>query len=277
MRVWWILSTATAWLASIVCGVWWSCYINNGVHGLDAHAYWSTAHRANLYGAAPGSIDAYLYSPVFSTVIRPLALLPWHIFLGVWMLAESAAFVWLLKPLGLRWGLPAFVLCLIEISVGNVYSFFAVVAVVGLSRPAAWALPLLTKMTPGLGPVWFAARRQWRNLAVSLAITAAIAAASIGYTPEAWEQWLHFLSVNAGGNQWYMPVRVAAAVMLTAIGAIKGKPWVIAPAMLLANPVIVNAWMGITLLAALPRLCSMSSESAGARRAAPTATTGVTR
>jgi len=276
VRFSWIMSTAAVWLIAAGCGVWWSFYVNNGVHGLDAHAYWSTAHRANLYGPPPGSVDAYLYSPVFSTVIRPIAILPWHAFLGLWMAAETAAFVWLLKPLGVRWGVPAFFLCLIEVSVGNVYSFFAVVAVLGLRRPVAWALPLLTKMTPGLGPVWFAVRREWRSLAISLAVTVAIAAVSVGLTPHQWAQWLHFLATNAGENQWYLPVRVIAAVALTVAGAVKGKPWVLAPAMLLANPVIVNAWMGLTVLAAVPRLWLLSSERTDAVRVANTDTMGVT-
>lgn len=267
----WLLATVAAWIVCGLLGVFFAGYLNTGIHGVDAHAYWLTAHRPSLYGAPPGSRDAYLYSPVFALVISPLAHLPWAVFLAVWMLAELAVFGWLLAPVGVRWGAPLMMLCLIEVNVGNVYSFFALVAVVGLSRPAAWAFPLLTKITPGLGPVWFAASRQWRACAISLGSTAAIAAVSIAVAPGQWAQWLHFLGANAGGGQWLFPVRVGGAVALTVVGAVKGKPWVLAPAMLLANPVVAHSWMDLTLLAAIPRLRSAAAPARRHRAVRPIA------
>jgi Glycosyltransferase family 87 len=253
-RLSWLLSTGTVWLICGLCGYFFWFYLNAGVHGLDSRAYWLTGHRSGLYVGPPGSHDAYLYSPAFATVIWPLTQLPWHAFLTLWMLAEAAAFVWLLAPLGWRWGIPMLCLCLIEITVGNIYSFLAVAAVIGMRHPAAWALPLLTKITPGLGPIWFAARREWRALAQSLGTTAAIAAVSFAVAPHLWVEWARFLLANTGSSQWFLPLRVCGAVVLTVVAAAKRRSWLLAPAMLLANPVVVHGWMALSLLAAIPRL-----------------------
>jgi hypothetical protein len=250
----WVISTGGVWLLCLLLGYVFWFHLNGGVHGLDARAYWLTGHRSHLYGGPPGSYDAYLYSPAFAAAIWPLTQLPWTIFASVWMLLETVAFVWLLKPLGWRWGTPAFCLCLVEISVGNIYSFLAVAAALGLRHPAAWALPLLTKITPGLGPIWFAARREWISLAASVGATLGIALASFVITPHHWTAWLHFLLDNQGSNQFFLPVRVVLSVSLTVLAAIKGRAWLLAPAMLLGNPLVMHSWMALTLLAAIPRL-----------------------
>ncbi len=51
---------------------------------------------------------------------------------------------------------------------------------IGFRYPAAWSLILLTKITPGIGLLWFAVRREWRALAIALGATAAIASVSLG-------------------------------------------------------------------------------------------------
>src|SRR5436190_127922 len=133
--------------------------------GRDSHAYWLTGHRADLYGAAPAQPDAYLYSPAFAQVIRPLTWLPWPIFAGVWFTAELTLVAWLLRPLSWGWRIPLLALCIPELYLGNVHILFALVLVLGFRRPGLWAIPLLTKLTPAVGLVWFAAQLQWRNLA----------------------------------------------------------------------------------------------------------------
>jgi hypothetical protein len=244
-------------------------FLNHGVHGMDSRAYWLAAHHRDLYGAPPGSINAYLYSPAFATLIWPAAQLPLHLFIDGWMLAEAAAFAWLLKPLGIRWAIPAFCLCLGEVVVGNIYSFLAVVAVVGARWPAAWALPLLTKITPGLGPVWFAVRREWRALAASVVATSVIVLASFALNPDGWFDWLRFLTSHAGDSQLLLPARFTAALALTAYAARRGRMWLLPVAMLVANPMVFHSEMALSLLAALPRLrpgTGRASASAADRR-----------
>ncbi|MFN2518931.1 MAG: glycosyltransferase 87 family protein [Jatrophihabitantaceae bacterium] len=248
------LLTLAVWMMCSLVGYFAWFFLNNGVHGLDSHAYWLSGHRAVLYGTPPGSRDAYLYSPAFAMLIGTIAQLPWIGFLSVWTVAESAAFVWLLAPLGWRWGPPMFFLCMIEIVVGNIYGFLAVVAVVGARRPAAWALPLLTKFTLGLGPVWFATRREWRSLAWSLGATIIIAGTSFLLAPNLWFEWVRFLLANKSGSEWLLPLRLVGAVALTVFGARSSRPWLVAPAMLLATPLVTTGWMSLSILAAIPRL-----------------------
>ena len=47
-------------------------------------------------------------------------------------------------------------------------AFIAAAIVIGFRWPAAWSLVLLTKITPGIGLLWFAVRREWRSLAIAL-------------------------------------------------------------------------------------------------------------
>lgn len=259
LRLRWVLATSAVWIFGLACAAFFWSYLNHGVHGVDSGAYWATAHHGHLYGERPGALDAYLYSPAFSTAVWPLAHLPRSVFIGVWMLAEAGAFVWLLRPLGIRWGVPAFCLCMAEIVVGNIYAFLAVIAVLGLRRPALWALPLLTKITPGLGPIWFAVQRQWRAFAISLGATAAIAAVSALLTPGQWADWIRFLTDHQGENQVYLPIRLAAAVAVTIFAARRDIAWLLVVAMLLANPMVFHSEMALTILAAIPRLAMVSS------------------
>ena len=243
-----------AWLVcALLASMFW-LYPHDGIHGLDAHAYWATGHRGHLYAGPPAARDAYLYSPAFAMVIWPLTQLPWLAFYVVWVIVESCAFAWLLAPLGWRRAGPLFLLCMIEVSVGNIYGLLAVAAVVGMRAPGAWSFPLLTKVTPGLGPLWFAASRQWRKVAVSLGVTVLIAACSFAVAPHEWTQWFDYLDRNRRNSQWLFPERVAAAALLTVFAGMRRRSWLLAPAMILANPVVIHAWMDLTLLAAIPRL-----------------------
>jgi hypothetical protein len=254
IRPGWLLSTALVWTIGIGCAAFFWSYLNHGVHGVDSGAYWSAARHGNPYHERPGVLGAYLYSPAFTQLIWPLAQLPRSVFIAVWMLLEAATFGWLLRPLGVRWGVPAFCLCMAEVVVGNIYAFLAAVAVLGLRRPALWALPLLTKITPGLGPVWFAVRREWRPLIASVATTAVIAAVSFAISPHQWLDWFRFLFHHGGENQLWLPARAIAAVGLTAFAARTSRYWMVGIAMLLANPMVLHSEMALTLLAALPRL-----------------------
>lgn len=249
-----MVGIGTVWTICGIAGYLFWFYPHAGMRGVDAHAYWSTGQRSVLYQGAPGSPNAYLYSPAFAMLIWPLTKLAWPAFLGIWIAAESLAFAWLLRPLGLRWGPPVFMLCLIEVTDGNIYGFVAVAAVVGMRRPAAWALPLLTKITPGVGPLWFALRRDWRAVRISLGATAVIAAVSFAIAPHEWIDWYRFLINNSGNGQWFFTERVICAIVLVGLAAWRRKPWVLAFAMLLANPVVIHSWMDLTVLAAVPRL-----------------------
>lgn len=252
VRIGWLLSTAVVWIVAVGFAAFCWFGVHGGVHGLDARAYWAAARSAHPYGAAPGTPGAYLYPPPFTLLVWPLARLPLHLFVEVWMLAEAAAFAWLLKPLGWRWGVPAFLGCFAELIVGNIHAFLAVAAVLGLRHGAAWAVPLLTKVTSGIGVLWFAVTRDWGRMVVAAAITGAVAALSAVVLPQQWAEWWHFTVSHAGAGQLLFPLRLAAAAAAAVIGARLRRPWLLAPALILAQP--VAEWMSLTLLAAVPRL-----------------------
>jgi hypothetical protein len=228
-------------------------YVVHDAFGGDAHAYWLTAHRDHLYVHAPTERDAYLYSPAFAQFIWPIAALPWPAFFTIWSVLEAVALAWLLVPLGWRLGVPVFMLCGAEFALGEINVFLAVAAVVGMTRAQAWAFPLLTKIAPGLGPLWFLVRREWRQLVLAVATTVIIAAVSFALMPGEWTDWVRFLRHHSSRGTLFFPVRAALAVVLTIFAARTDRRWLLPCAMLLAAPVVHNAAVP-TVLAAIPRL-----------------------
>jgi hypothetical protein len=143
---------------------------------VDAYAYWTTRDGVFYDAATTGRIGAYLYSPAFAQLLAPLVWLPIAVFTSIWTALNCATLWFLLR----RWALPSliFVPIALEIVSGNVNLLYAAAIVVGFRWPGAWALMFLTKVTPGVGVLWFLVRREWRSLAIALGVTAAIAAMS---------------------------------------------------------------------------------------------------
>jgi hypothetical protein len=229
--------------------------------GSDAHAYWLAAGRELTYNRAPGDADAYLYSPVFLAAIRPLAGLDWPMFLAVWIGIETAVLVWLLKPLRLRWSVPVFLCCLPELAVGNINVLLAGAAVLGMRAPALWAVPLLTKVTPGVGLLWFAFRGDWRRFFLGAGWTAGIVVLACFLDPSGWSAWGAFLAGERDGTEdgsYGFILRCLLAVAILGVGARRGQAWVIAPAMVLSSPILLN-FPALALLTSIPRLCLVNA------------------
>ena len=227
--------------------------------GVDAHAYWA-ASRGELYRSAPTTVDAFLYSPAFMHLITPVVWLPWPLFAAVVLGAAGLTFAYLLAPLGWRWGVPLWLCCTGEILTGNIFWVLALVALFGRRVPSLWVVPLLTKITPGVGLLWFLVRRQWAALAVAAATLVVVVGLSYAVAPGLWQAWVDFLLHNAGssthsvGSRIVPPpvVRFPLAIVLVAWGARKERPWTLPVGMLLATPVIGLG--SFTILAALVRL-----------------------
>ena len=228
---------------------------------LDAHAYWA-AWQHSFYDLPSGAPDAYLYSPAFAQALWPFTHLPWAVFLTLWMGVLTAATTWLILPMR-QWAIPVFLACVPAIITGNVYPLFALVAVKGLRHPSAWALPVLTKVTPGVGLVWFAVRREWRKLGIALAVAAAIVAVSAAIMPGAWADWFTFLTqqsraVHGTGNSRSglpappLALRLPVALAVVAFAARTDRRWLLPVGMLLADPMF--NWFAFLLLTAIPRL-----------------------
>jgi hypothetical protein len=232
--------------------------------GFDTHAYWLAGRAAHPYGAMPGARDAFLYSPAFVQLMRPLALLPWVLFAAAWMLAVVLAFFWLTAPLAWRWRIPVLLACLPEVVLGNVYAFLALAAVLGLRRPQFWAIPLLTKVTPGLlGLVWFAARGEWRNLARVLSATTAVIMVSYLLDPELWREWVLFLTAARADDTSFLVARVAIAATAVVVAARVDQAWVLPAAMWLGASHFSADGRDLSLFTGTVRLSS--SHRAGRR------------
>ncbi len=253
------LPNDVVWIFGITCTAYTVLSLLDRGFGVDAHAYW-LAWRGPMYTTAPGTPDAYLYSPAFAQLIWPLAQLPWPVFATVVIIGISLLLAWLLRPLPWRWAIPFWLGGLPEITSGNIFIIMATAAVLGFTLPAAWAFPALTKIAPAVGPIWFLARREWRSIITSIAGTAVIALVSFLISPALWQQWYDFLahhmaeSTGPIGSPFLPPaiLRFPVGVALVIWGAISNRRWTIPAAMLLCTPVL---WLGsLTLLAAIPRL-----------------------
>jgi hypothetical protein len=212
--------------------------------GHDARAYWTVPLDHPYEPGSVGHESAYLYSPAFLVALSPLRALPWPIFLGLWTAIILAVLYWLARPLLF---LPLVLLCLPELWGGNITILLAAAIVVGLSRPAAWAFPLLTKVTPGLGLLWHGVRREWSALLVAAAATLVIIAAAALVTPDLWADWLAMLRSSTGSSTvpGSVPIplilRLPLAVAVIVYAARTGRAWLLPVGILLAMPVV---WWG---------------------------------
>ena len=232
------------------------CYVVLGgpQFGLDSHAYWLALHKEHPYGAEPHAADAYLYSPLFLQIFRPLGILPWPTFVAVWATIQIVTVWWLLRPLSLAWRIPLMLLCVPEFILGNVHALMALSLVLGFSRPGWWAVLPLTKVEPG-GPLalWLAAAGQWRRLASWALWTGALTAVSVLTAPALWAEWFAFL-IRPHDIDQALWVRLAVSLILVVVAARRRWIWALPIAVLLSIPTDGLGISGVVLMTATPRL-----------------------
>lgn len=248
---------------AIVAGLLFAAYLflvvapSSRTFGFDAYAYWAVDPR-RPYAETAGALGAFTYSPVMALAFAPAGLLPWWQFLWLWTAVLVATAAWLGgRPLRAVVAVFAFPAVALELYHGNVHLLIAAAIALGFRWPATWAFIVLTKVTPGVGLAWFLVRREWRALAVALAVTAVLAGISFIANPEAWRSWLaDSLGATAAGaplNQFALPVplwiRVPAALALVAWGGVTDRRWTVPVAATLALPVLWPS--GLAVLAAL--------------------------
>lgn len=243
------------WLAGIYVVLdTFHLYAVYGGVGKDAHAYWLTAHTDKLYTTAPGTPDAYLYSPAFAQVVRPFAwALPFGVFSALCMVVDTAAFVWLLRPLGWVWTAPIMLFIVPELILGQVTGIITAAAVLAASGRGGWsAVGFLTKVTSGgLSVAWLFSRRDWRGLAAAVGWTAGISLLSFAFWPSAWFDWFHFLTSTS--TPALTAVRGLAALVLVLLGGRRGWWWAIPVALVVSAPVLGGLYV-LTALTGLARL-----------------------
>ena len=130
---------------------------------------------------------------------------PREVFQVGWTVFLAAVAVWLARP----WPASLLVLALPvsqEILIGQIHLLLAAAIVLGFRWAGTWAFVLLTKVTPGVGLLWFAVRREWRPLAIALGTTAVDRRGLVRDRPDAWRDWIALLR-HDGGTQSSGPAR----------------------------------------------------------------------
>jgi hypothetical protein len=127
-----------------------------------------------------------------------------------------------------------------EVNAANVNLILVGAILAGFRWPAAWAIPLLTKPTLGVGLVWFVARREWRSLGIALGVTAAISAISFAVAPGQWRDWFDLLGgYRLPGSDiypWTIWERLPIAIPLVIWGARTNRRWTVVVAAVIAMP-----------------------------------------
>ena len=204
--------------------------------GQDARCYWQATLADPYLHSEWNDPIAYVYSPAFLQLVTPLTALPWQAFMAAWTAILIAAVRFLTGP-----------------------RLLAAAIVLGFRWPAAWALVLLTKVTPGVGLLWFAVRGEWRPLLIVAGATAAIVFVSAVVMPAAWREWIDVIVGNAGkGGTWAsvpipLWIRLPIAIGVVVWGDRTDRPWTVPVASMLALPAL---WYGgiSMLLAVIPLL-----------------------
>ena len=127
--------------------------------------------------------------------------------------------------------------------------------VVGFRYPAAWALALLTKVSTGVGLLWFVVRGEWRAWLAPLAVAAALAAISYAWWPDPWHAWVALLVSGHGRRRLVLPgAPRRLGRRLVVWGARTDRRWTVPASLVLASPILfLNT---LTILAAIPRLAA---------------------
>ncbi len=252
----------------------------------DAHAYWIAAGSEHPYATTIESgfddsvgLYKYRYPPPLIQLLAPVQLLPFPVFAGLWV---GMLFIVFLVLAG-RWAplLLFFPPVLAELFLGNVNLLIALAIVVGMRHPAAWAFVLLTKVTPGIGLLWFAARGEWRSLGIALGATAAVALASFIIAPGLWAEFRQAMAAQAGAAievpplalQVSLPIRLALAAVVIVFGARTDRAWLVPVGATIAAPAIWGNVL-VILIAAIPLAEGRGLDRPLLPRLRPLATTG---
>jgi hypothetical protein len=221
----------------------------------DAHAYW-VVDLADPYSRAIATQDAFTYPPPAALFFAGLhtITLQFEIFEALWTLLIGLALLWLTGP----WALAFLVVPVVfsDLYLGNIHILIGAAIVASFRWPAAWAIPLLTKPTCGVGLLWYLARGEWRRLSIALGVTAALALVTALIVPDLWPKWIDYVldtgaAPNVGAAHWIalpLLLRLPAAALLVVWGARTDRRWTLPTASMLALPVL---WLvGLAMLTA---------------------------
>jgi hypothetical protein len=239
--------------------------------GYDAYAYWSADPSA--YGTIPiGALGFFGYAPPLAQLAVLFHAIPWWVFDFVVTCVLFGTLAWMARRWTLAW--LVFPPVLIELYHGNIHLLLAAAIVLGFRHPWTWSFVLLSKVTPGVGLLWFAIRREWRALGIALGVTGLIAAVSWLADPAAWSAWLGVLAQGApsdcGTHCIAVPLfaRLPVAVLIVVAGALTNRRWTVPLAAMVALPVL---WLaGLSMLVGVQAVWRLEQRESGAHDASPT-------
>jgi hypothetical protein len=154
---------------------------------------------------------------------------------------------------------------------GNLQLVLALAIVAGYRWPAAWAIVIHTKVTPGIGLLWYVARGEWRRLAIAIGATLALAAASFVIAPDLWWRWIGLLREATVADALQkepvlglpLLVRLPLAAILIVWGARTDRYWTVPIGAMLALPAIQLGGFAVAV-GAIPMLLARGRR--GSRR-----------
>jgi hypothetical protein len=221
--------------------------------GYDFYAYWSV-DPADPYAVKEG-FGAFHYAPPLVWLVGPLKFLPWPAAYWVWFGLLLAVLVWLARDWALAW--LAFPPVASELFHGNVHLLIAAALILSLRQPVAYLFLVLSKVSPGCMALWWVVRREWRSLAIAVGVSFAVATVAVLLQPTAWAAWITHISSesNSAPNLIMIPlaVRLPIAAIVVVIAARLDRPWLLAPAVVLALPLLWYHGLAV-LVAATPLL-----------------------
>jgi hypothetical protein len=206
------------------------------------------------------------YPPPLLQLASVVGGLGWWSFLALWSAAALLALLLIAGP----FAAPLLLLSIValEVWMANVNLLVALAIMWSFRWPVLWSLVVLTKITPGVGILWFAVRREWRPMAIAVGATSVIVATSLAVDPAAWSRWLEAGRASAEASALslvVLAVRLLGAVAIVIVGARTDRPWMVAFACVLAMPFLWQAALA-ALVALVP--LSRSPRPAGERRRA---------
>jgi len=231
----------------------------------DNLAYWIAGNRLvtgqPIYAPPEIAFEpfAYHYPPPLAQVLGPITLMVPAVayaaiyrglmLLALWQLAGRS----MLKMLALL----AFIPVAYALRIENVEIFMAIGVVLGLRKwPWLFTIGALIKVSPGLGLVYLALRRRWRDFWIAAGVGAAIVGLSFALAPDLWRAWLDAITGRADmvGNSLVpvsYSVRAIAGFVLTIVAGLLGRrtgELLLVVAITIANPGL--SLQGFAVLAA---------------------------
>jgi hypothetical protein len=232
-------------LTSLLVLAWFALLIGEWGRGLDAKTFYAVDPANPYINPVLYSAGGFHYAPAAAQALWVAQSLPWPVFHTAFVGMELGALAILVgPPLAVLLVAVQAPLIWTDVEWANINLAVAVLVALGLRRPYLWAPVLLTKVTPGIGLVWFIVRRDWSSLAIAAGVTTAIA--GISFALGGLNVWLDWYRLVLRGNDSVadqysaIPVllRVALGVGIVAWGAITDRAWAVPLAAAVSVPIL---------------------------------------